>query len=100
MVRHIVTWNHAEHIPEAERGENAKRLKSELEALKDLVPGVVSITVRTEMLPSSNRALMLDSLFESTEALQGYITHPEHVRAGQFVRAVTQDRACVDYAEE
>ena len=99
MVRHIVTWNHAESVPEGERAANAKRLKAELEALKNLIPGVVSITVRTDMLPSSNRALMLDSLFESREALEGYITHPEHVRAGQFVRAVTQDRACADYEE-
>ncbi|MCL2638162.1 MAG: Dabb family protein [Oscillospiraceae bacterium] len=38
-----------------------------------------------------------DGLFESEDALVAYIIHPEHKRVGEFVRAVTKDRACVDY---
>ena len=98
MVRHIVLWNHAETQSEAERAGNAKRLAAELEALRGVIPGIIELKVRTDML-SGNRSLMLDSLFESREALEHYVTHPEHVRVGQFVRAVTQERACVDYEE-
>ena len=100
MVRHIVIWNHADGLSETERGENAKKLKAELENLKNLIGGIVDIKVYSDALPSSNRAILLDVLFENPEALAAYTIHPEHVRAGQFVRAVTKDRACMDFVVE
>jgi len=43
------------------------------------------------------KSVTFDSLFVSEEALAAYIVHPEHKRVGEFVRAVTKDRACMDY---
>ena len=41
---------------------------------------------------------MLDSTFESAEALKGYAVHPEHVAvADGKVRPFTATRACLDY---
>lgn len=41
---------------------------------------------------------MLDSTFESAEALKGYSTHPEHVKvADSTVRPYTARRSCVDF---
>lgn len=97
MVRHIVLWNYAEGFSDTENLENAKKMKAELENLKSLIDGVVEIQVHIDAIASGNRAIMLDSLFESRAALEAYATHPEHVRVGQFVRAVTRDRACFDY---
>jgi hypothetical protein len=58
----------------------------------------VEIKVQTEGLPSSNADLMLDSTFESEEALKGYSVHPEHVAvANTKVRPYTATRTCLDY---
>jgi hypothetical protein len=44
---------------------------------------------------------MLDSTFESAEALKGYSVHPEHVAvADRKVRPYTAVRSCFDYPEE
>jgi hypothetical protein len=100
MVKHIVLWKHADQFSEEEKKSNAATIKSSLEALKDKVPGVVSIKVITQTLPSGSDAdIILDSSFESEEALNNYQVHPEHVKAATFVRSVVKDRKCIDYYE-
>lgn len=83
--------------------EEKKAVKAEikkgLESLKGKVPGIVDIKVITEGLASSNADLMLDSTFESEEALKGYSVHPEHVKvANEQVRPYTACRSCLDFA--
>ena len=74
------------------------RIKSGLEGLRGIVPGLVDITVRTEGLASSNADLMLDSTFESEDALKGYAQHPAHVEvANTKVRPFTETRLCLDF---
>jgi hypothetical protein len=97
MVRHIVLWNFADGFSAEENIQNAQKMKSLLEELPSLIDGIAELNVKINPMPSSNRVLMLDSLFESEEALAAYIVHPEHKRVGKFVRSVTKDRACVDY---
>jgi hypothetical protein len=97
MVRHIVLWNYADGNTSEQNKENATKMKSLLEELPSMIDGVIAIKVRINEMSGSNRDIMLDSLFESEEALAAYIEHPEHKRVGQFVRAVTKDRACIDY---
>lgn len=101
MVKHIVMWKHQEHFTEEEKQEHAKIIKESLEALKDKVPGVISVKVYTSPLPSSSghADLILDSAFESVEALNNYQVHPEHVKAATFVRLVVKDRICIDYQD-
>ena len=73
-------------------------IKSGLEGLRGIVPGLVDITVRTEGLASSNADLMLDSTFESEDALKGYAQHSAHVEvANTKVRPYTQTRLCLDF---
>jgi hypothetical protein len=98
MIRHFVLWNFADGFSPDENIHNAQKMKSLLEELPSLIDGIVELKVQIEMMPSSNRDIMLDSLFESEEALAAYIVHPEHKRVGEFVRSVTKDRACVDYS--
>ena len=97
MVRHIVLWNYADDFSAEENIQNVQKMKSLLEELPSLIDGIVELKVQINAMPSSNRDIMLDSLFESEEALAAYIVHPEHKRVGEFVRSVTKDRACVDY---
>jgi len=97
MVRHIVLWNYADGFSPEENLKNAQKMKALLEELLSLIDGIVELKVQINPMSSSNRDIMLDSLFESEEALAAYIVHPEHKRVGEFVRSVTKDRACVDY---
>jgi len=90
-------WNFADGFTPDENITNARKMKALLEQLTGLIPGIAELTVQIAPIDSSNRDIMLDSLFESPEALAAYIIHPEHKRVGEFVRAVTKDRACMDF---
>lgn len=99
MVRHIVMWNFKEGFTKEQNINNANKIKLELENLVNLIDGIKSLTVETAPLPSSNRDVILNSLFENEEALNNYIVHPEHVRVGGLVRSVLKNRAAIDYHE-
>ncbi len=101
MVKHIVIWEQDERFTKEEKASNGAKIKESLEALKDIIPGVISIKVITNLLPSGSDGddLVLDSVFESEEALNNYQNHPEHIKAATFVRSVVKNRKCVDYYE-
>ena len=86
-------------MPDSEKTEVKKAIKQGLEALKGKIPGLVEIKVNIDgRLASSNADLMLDSTFESEEALKTYAKHPEHVAvADGNVRPFTQSRVCLDF---
>lgn len=98
MVKHIILWTLKE-MSDSEKESVKKGIKEGLEGLKGKIPGLIDIKVNTEgRLASSTADLMLDSTFESTEALEGYSKHPEHVAvADSKVRPYTASRSCLDY---
>lgn len=98
MVKHIILWTLKE-ISDSEKESVKKGIKEGLEGLKGKIPGLIDIKVNTEgRLASSTADLMLDSTFESTETLEGYSKHPEHVAvADSKVRPYTASRSCLDY---
>lgn len=96
MVRHIIIWDFDERLNETEKKTQAEIIKKGLEGLKGIVPGLKEIKVHTELLSSSNGDIMLDSVFESREALAGYQTHPEHLKVAAVVKSVTSHRSCAD----
>ena len=69
MVKHIILWKLKE-MPETEKAERTQKIKEGLEGLAGRIPGMTEIHVRTEMLPTSTCDMMLDSTFESAEALK------------------------------
>lgn len=99
MLRHIVAWNYKDGFTESENKENAQKVKEELEALKDVVDGIIELKVNINTLSSGNRDIILNSLFEDEKALDAYQIHPEHVRVSSFVGTVVQNRICIDYYE-
>ena len=99
MIRHIVAWNYKDGFGEHENGENAKNLKSKLEALKKILDGCVELTVHINTLSSSDKDVVLNTLFENEEALLAYQVHPEHKKIVAYVATVMQNRICVDYFE-
>lgn len=101
MVKHVILWTLKEEYSMEEKENIKKGIKEGLEGLAGKIPGLVSIQVNINGLASSNADLMLDSTFESEEALKGYATHPAHVAvADGKVRPYTAIRSCLDYEVE
>ena len=69
MVKHIILWTLKDELSENEKEEVKKGIKEGLEGLKGKIPGMTDIQVRIDKLASSNVDVMLDSSFESEEAL-------------------------------
>jgi len=90
-------WNFKEGFTDAENKENAARVRQELESLTSCIDGIIELKVYINELSYSNKDIMLDSTFESEEALLAYQAHPEHQKATTFVGTVVQDRACFDF---
>lgn len=100
MVKHIILWKLKEDLSGDEKRAVRENIKRELEALEGVVPGLVSMNIVVDSLESSNADVMMDSAFESEEALKGYQTHPAHVKAADtYVRPFTAVRMCIDYEE-
>lgn len=98
MVKHVILWNLKEEYSAEEKARIKAEIKESLEALVGKIPGLLEMKINIEGLPSSTADLMLDSTFESAEALKGYAVHPEHVAvADGKVRPFTAKRACLDY---
>ena len=98
MVKHIILWTLKE-MSDSEKESVKAEIKRGLEGLKGKIPGLVDIKVNTSgRLASSTADLMLDSTFESEEALKGYSKHQEYVLvADSKVRPFTASRACLDF---
>ncbi|MGN0345056.1 MAG: Dabb family protein [Lachnospiraceae bacterium] len=98
MVKHVILWNLKDEYSVEEKARIKADIKESLEALVGKIPGLLEMKINIEGLPSSTADLMLDSTFESAEALKGYAVHPEHVAvADGKVRPFTATRACLDY---
>ena len=94
MIKHIILWN----FQEGKGSEEDKlTIKNGLEAFKDKISGIIEIEVITKPVAGSNAEIMLNSTFESVEALNNYQVHEEHVKVATFVRSVTCNRMCMDY---
>ncbi len=98
MVKHVILWQLKDELTKDEAMQVKKGIKDNLESLSGKIPGLMEIKVQIDCLETSNADVMLDSLFESEEALKGYAIHPEHVKvADNNVRPYTKTRVCMDY---
>lgn len=98
MLRHIVIFT-LKDFDEVEKDSIKIKIKDMLEGLKGIIPGIVKLNVITELLPMTDGDVVLDSLFESEEALENYQIHPEHKKVGEYIGTVRKERICIDYYE-
>lgn len=96
MVKHMIIWKIKD---ECEDKDTVKaNVKKELEALAGKIDGLVEMHIITDKLPSSSGDLMMDSLFESEDALKAYQKHPLHQHvANTYVRPNMCQRLSLDY---
>lgn len=100
MVKHIILWKLKDEYSPERKAEIKAGIKEGLEGLKGRIQGLTDIRVVTCGLASSNADVMLDSTFESEEALKAYAVNPEHVAvADTKVRPFTAQRTCLDFEE-
>jgi len=97
MIKHIILWKLKETMSEEEKSAARAEAKRRLEALNGKIDGMIDLKVITDRLPSSNADMMLDSTFETAEALAGYQVNPLHVEAATYVRSVVEARLCLDF---
>ena len=98
MVKHIILWTLNDM--EKDKKETVKQeIKKSLESLNGKIPALIHLKIPpSETLSSSTADLMLDSTFESPEALKNYSIHPEHTAiANSKVRPYTKLRSCLDF---
>lgn len=96
MVKHMIIWKLKEDL--ADPCATKAAIKKELEALVGKIDGLLEMRILTEGFPCSAGDLMMDSAFESAEALTAYQKHPAHVAvADGLVRPNVTQRLSFDY---
>ena len=97
MIKHIVVYNFADGLSQEHNIENAKKFKRDIERLKNVLEGIITLEVHCDLMPASTSDVAIVSEFENEKALQDYLIHPDHVKVAEFVKTAFKDRKCVDY---
>ena len=96
MVKHMIVWKLKDDITDKEA--TALNIKTALEGLVGKIDGLTKMEIITDKLPSSSGDIMMDSEFESNDALMAYQQHPLHVEiANGIVRPAVSVRLSFDY---
>ena len=94
MIMHIVMWK----LKEENKKENMNTMKKLLMELPPIIKEINHMEVGKEVnVGSGNYDIVMISEFKSMEDLQKYKEHPAHVKVGEFIGTVRQERTCVDY---
>ena len=97
MVKHMIIWKLK---PEFDTPERKAEIKSALEGLVGQIDGLLEMKILTEGFESSSGSLMMDSSFESNEALKAYQQNPLHKDIAVYlVRPSVENRLSFDFNE-
>lgn len=98
MIKHVVAWRFKDEALGVPKAQNLQRAKAALEALRDLVPGIVHLEVGLDIGADRDPwDIVIYSEFADREALHAYQVHPEHVKVAELVGEMREARAAVDY---
>ena len=92
MVKHIVVYTFKEGVDKAEAVEI---VRSSLEPLVGVIPGLLSMQIRATYQGDMDYALY--SEFESREALARYREHPAHLAAKKNFHHFLNTRVAADF---
>jgi hypothetical protein len=98
MIKHVVMWKLKAFAEDADKARNAKRIKIELEALKNTIPQIFYLEVGINFLESEAAYdVVLLSFFKNEKDLELYQNHPDHRAVAEFVGKIKESRVVVDY---
>jgi hypothetical protein len=98
MIKHIVLWTFKEQAEGRSKQENLILARQKLDAMNGKIPGMMRLEVGINFQTREGAwDLALYSEFESRRALEGYQSHPEHLKVIEFLRTVRDQRAVADY---
>ena len=92
MVRHIVCWK----LKDENKDTNALLIKEKLENLVGKIEEIKELRVGINE-NGGEYGVILETTFESMDALKTYDGHPLHQEVRNFVRSVVESRIAVDY---
>lgn len=96
-VKHIVMWK-LRGDNEQERRTNIQKLKSAFESIRGEIPGLRTLEIGIDISKIDYACdVVLYSEFDSVEALEGYASHPAHLRVREELGNVRVARHQVDY---
>lgn len=98
MLKHIVLFKLKSMAEGASKDANARKIKTDLEALKSKIPQIRHLEVGINAIPSEAAYdIAIYSEFANEADLNIYAKHPEHVKVAEFVGKVRESRVVVDY---
>ena len=94
MLTHIVIWKYRPDVETEVREMHVAMLR----ALDATVPTIESLAVGFDVLelPRSYHTGLV-AVFQDRAALDAYTVHPEHIKAAEFGRAISEHIASVDF---
>jgi hypothetical protein len=94
MLTHIVIWRYRDDAEPEVRAAHVALLRG----LAGTVPTIESLAVGFDVLrlPRSYHTGLV-AVFRDRAALDAYTVHPEHIRAAEFGRAISEHIASVDF---
>ena len=99
MLHHIVLLKLKEGVTEKQLQEMVENLK----ALQNKIPGIVSVSAGWNTSPENRKFSFTYGFFmefESAEARDNYLPHPEHKKVGEkFILPIADDILVFDYEE-
>lgn len=98
MIRHICMFQLKEEADGRTKAENVQKAL-ELSDILKVIPTVEAFEIVTNSpaAPESNYEVSLIIDFKDIDGLHEYQIHPNHVEFGDFIKAVRESRACIDY---
>jgi hypothetical protein len=97
MIRHVLTWTLGAEDPDQKAADFAE-LASGFGALPHVIPAIKSLHIGRDLDETKGNwdvALIID--FATTDDLEIYQQHPEHLKVKDVVKRVTVQRTCVDF---
>jgi hypothetical protein len=98
MIVHIVFWRLHDTANGKSKSDNAREIKSRLEALRSVIPGLRRLDVGIDFAGTNQSSdIALYTEFDSREALDAYQIHPAHQEFAAFLAPLRSERRVVDY---
>jgi len=96
MLTHIVIWKYRLDVEPEVREEHVRLLRDLTKVIKEIES--LSVGFDVLRLPRSYDSGLV-AIFKDRAALEAYTVHPEHVKAANFGRAISEHVASVDFED-